>query len=131
MAEKAPGQKTSASATDNPKQKEPQTPMISAAKIMKTVSDETLETAFSDAFDRQARRNGVDTYEVVVEEDEKGRHVVVQVSTMAGTPTFDQYALQPELQVVEVILDGGKLSFKVDKVIMRSSFEYNVHYRAR
>ena len=98
------------------------------ARILKRISDDVLTDAFDDVYTTPAKRCGIDTYEVVADEDERGKHVVVQVSAMADSPTYDKYALQSELQKFVVPLNDTKVTFMFGNVVMKSSFEYDVHY---
>lgn len=94
--------------------------------------DAEIEEAFGNAFERLAPYHYVNSYEVVAKKDydENENQVIVEISSMAGSPTREQFEKIEDLLIVEMTMvhDGEPVSMKLKEVIALNPMEFHAVY---
>lgn len=92
-------------------------------------SEDEIEQAFSEAFAKPAVYNDVSTWEAAVEWDKQNLMVVLEVTSMAGDPTKEEFQANEELKTIEATMfNGRKVIFEINEVLTLNGTDYRAIY---
>jgi len=92
-------------------------------------SEDEIEQAFSEAFTKPSTYNDVSTWEALVEWEGDEVTVVLEVTSMAGDKTKQQFEECKELTALDITLfDGESVHFKVREVLTLNGTDYRAIY---
>ena len=95
----------------------------------KEYSEDEVEGAFAEAFEKPAKYNDVSTWEALVEWEGDDLTVVMEVTSMAGDPTRGQFEGNDALTAVNVrLFDGVEVLFKAREVLTINGTDYRAIY---
>ena len=101
-------------------------------KVLDSYSESEIEEAFLAVFDEKAKYNYINSYDVVVDrdyDDGQKMKIAVQIGSMAGAPTKDEFADVDGLDSFEVTFTtGAKATVVLDEVVDINTMEYHVVY---
>jgi hypothetical protein len=101
-------------------------------KKLNCYGDAEIEEAFGNAFGQKAPYHYVNSYEVVFDKDYDNdeNRVVVEVSSMAGSPTREQFEKIKDLLVIEMgmVHDGQPVTMRLKETIVLNPMEFHAIY---
>jgi len=102
---------------------------MSKVQLRKEYSEDEIEQSFSEAFTKPALFNDVSTWEADVDTNGDDVTVSLEVTSMAGDLTKDQFEVKDEFQTIEVAMfDGKKVRFGLDEVLTLNGTDYRAIY---
>ena len=106
--------------------------MIEKRKTLDSYSESEIEEAFLASFAQQAAYNYINSYSLTVErdyDDDYGMKVIVEVGSMAGTPTKNEFGDLDDMKEFELtFITGAKATVGVVEVVDYNAMEYHVIY---
>lgn len=92
-------------------------------------SEDEIEQAFGEAFAKPALYNNVSTWEAAVEWDKQQMTVVLEITSMAGDPTKEEFQANEELKTIEATMfNGRKVIFEISEVLTLNGTDYRAIY---
>ena len=93
-------------------------------------SEDEIEQAFAEAFQTPATYNDISTWEGLVEwENGDDMTVVLEITSMAGNPTKEEFEDIDEFQSLELdMFDGKKVVLEIREVLHLNGTDYRVIY---
>jgi hypothetical protein len=101
-------------------------------KVLDSYSESEIEEAFLAVFDEKAKYNYITSYDIDVNrdyDDDQKMKIVVQIGSMAGAPTKDDFSNVEGMDRFEITFTtGAKTTVAVCEVLDINTMEYHVLY---
>jgi hypothetical protein len=100
--------------------------------ILDSYSESEIEEAFVAVFDEMAKYNYINSYDIVADrdyDDAQRMKITVNIGSMAGAPTRDQFPATDGMESFELtFVTGAKATVTLDEVVDVNTMEYRAIY---